>query len=245
MKADPLAQMKLLDLQELDSRIAQLKHQLATLPQLAELAQARVERAEADNAARDARIARDDLSLAQRKADNDVEAVKARRVRDEARLNAGQGSAKDLEALQHELGALAKRIGDLEDVELELMEQLEEATAEVDRYERQVAEIDVRIAALEEARSAAETEIRAEGSAAFAQRAPLVEDFPADLLALYEKLRDQYGIGAALLRARRCGGCGLDVDAAELSKIRTTPSAEVVRHEDCGRILVRTSESGL
>lgn len=245
MKADPLSQIKLLDLQELDSRIAHLKHQLKTLPQIAELEQARAERTEADNAARDARIARDDLSLAQRKADNDVEAVKARRVRDEARLNAGQGSAKDLAALQHELGALAKRIGDLEDIELELMEELEGTTAEANRLEGQVAEIDLRTAELEKSKAAAETEIRAEGSAAFAQRGPLVENFPADLLALYEKLRDQYGVGAALLRARRCGGCGLAVDAAELSKIRTTPAAEVVRHEDCGRILVRTSESGL
>ncbi|BBH18386.1 hypothetical protein Back2_26730 [Nocardioides baekrokdamisoli] len=245
MKADPLAQIKLLDLQELDSRIAHLKHQLATLPQITQLETARAERAEVDNAARDARIARDDLSLAQRKADNDVEAVKARRVRDEARLNAGQGSAKDLEALQHELGALAKRISDLEDIELELMEELEGSTAEAGRLEAQVAEIDARIAELEESKASAEAEIRAEGSAAFAQRGPLVEDFPADLLALYDKLRDQYGVGAALLRARRCGGCGLDVDAAELSRIRTTPAAEVVRHEDCGRILIRTSESGL
>ena len=245
MKADPLAQIKLLDLQELDSRIAQLKHQLATLPQIAELAAAQVERTDVDNAARDARIARDDLSLAQRKADNDVEAVKARRVRDEARLNAGQGSAKDLEALQHELGALAKRISDLEDVELGLMEELEAAGADVDRWESQLASIDERIASLESAKAAAETEIRAEGSAAFAQRGPLVADFPADLLALYEKVRDQYGIGAALLRQRRCGGCGLEVDASELSRIRTAPAAEVVRHEDCGRIMVRTSESGL
>ena len=245
MKADPLAQIKLLDLQELDSRIAHLKHQLVTLPEIAELEQARAERAEVDNAARDARIARDDLSLAQRKADNDVEAVKARRVRDEARLNAGQGSAKDLEAMQHELGALARRISDLEDIELGLMQELEDAGAEVDRLEAQVASIDERIAGLEAAKAEKETAIRAEGSAAFAQRGPLVEDMPADLLALYEKLRDQYGIGAALLRARRCGGCGLDVDASELSKIRTTPAAEVVRHEDCGRIMVRTSESGL
>lgn len=245
MKADPLAQVKLLDLQELDSRIAQLKHQLATLPEIAELAQAQGERAEADNAARDARIARDDLSLAQRKADNDVEAVKARRVRDEARLNAGQGSAKDLEALQHELGALAKRISDLEDIELVLMEDLESAASDVDRLEARVAEIDARIASLEESKAAKESEIRAEGSAAFAQRAPMVADLPADLVALYDKLREQYGVGAALLRARRCGGCGLDIDAAELSKIRTAPAAEVVRHEDCGRILIRTSESGL
>ena len=245
MKADPLAQIKLLDLQELDSRIAHLKHQLVTLPEIADLAHARAEREQADNAARDARIARDDLSLAQRKADNDVEAVRARRVRDEARLNAGQGSAKDLEAMQHELGALAKRISDLEDIELSLMEDLEGSDAEVDRLETEVAEIDRRIMSLEESKAAKEADIRAEGSAAFAKRGPLVADFPADLLALYEKLRDQYGIGAALLRARRCGGCGLDVDAAELSKIRTTPAAEVVRHEDCGRILVRTSESGL
>ena len=38
MKADPSAQVRLLDVQQLDSRIDVLRHQKATLPEIAELA---------------------------------------------------------------------------------------------------------------------------------------------------------------------------------------------------------------
>ncbi len=77
-------------------------------------------------------------------------------------------------------------------------------------------------------------------------RAPVVEAVPADLLALYDKLRAaKGGVGAAALRARQCGGCRLTIDNAELAVIRAKPDDEVVRCEECQRILVRTDESGL
>jgi predicted nucleic acid-binding Zn-ribbon protein len=73
-----------------------------------------------------------------------------------------------------------------------------------------------------------------------------VADVPADLLALYDRLREaKGGVGAALLRSRRCEGCNLDIDNAELAQIRSANSDDVIRCEECGRILVRTSESGL
>ena len=68
---------------------------------------------------------------------------------------------------------------------------------------------------------------------------------PDDLLALYEKLRAQHGIGAAALRARRCEGCRLEINAADLRDIAGRPADEVVRCPECSRILVRTAESGL
>ena len=64
-------------------------------------------------------------------------------------------------------------------------------------------------------------------------------------MALYERLREQKGVGAALLRARQCGGCNMSLDASELSRIRAAPADEVIRCEECQRILVRTDESGL
>ena len=76
-------------------------------------------------------------------------------------------------------------------------------------------------------------------------RGPAVDGIPDVLLALYERLREQKGIGAALLRARQCGGCNMTLDASELSRIRSAPVDEVVRCEECQRILVRTDESGL
>jgi uncharacterized protein len=69
---------------------------------------------------------------------------------------------------------------------------------------------------------------------------------PADLLALYDKLRAQLGgVGAAMLRRGKCEGCNESLSTVELNEVRATPPDEVVRHEECRRILVRTGESGL
>ena len=65
-------------------------------------------------------------------------------------------------------------------------------------------------------------------------------------MALYERLREQKGgVGAALLRARQCGGCQLTLDASEIARIKAAPVDEVLRCEECQRILVRTEESGV
>ncbi|MCA1722600.1 MAG: C4-type zinc ribbon domain-containing protein, partial [Actinobacteria bacterium] len=70
--------------------------------------------------------------------------------------------------------------------------------------------------------------------------------FPADLLALYDKLRaDNGGVGAGPIERGRCGGCRLDLMNNEKSDIRAAPVDEVLRHDECGRIMVRTAESGL
>ena len=246
MKADPFAQLKLLDVQELDSRVDQLRHQRATLPEAAEIKRLQASRAAVDDQARDARIRVDDLTLAQRKAERDVESVRTRRRRDQERMDSGQvTNPKDLERMQHELVSLDRRIGVLEDEELEIMEQLEAAQAELARHEEELAAHDERIAALEAELGEKAARLDSELRVTMAERPSTVEGLPEDLLALYEKLRAQYGIGAAELRARQCGGCRLTLDPAELSRIRKLPSDEVVRCEECSRILVRTSESGL
>ena len=78
------------------------------------------------------------------------------------------------------------------------------------------------------------------------ERAPIVAGLPADLIALYDRLCElKGGVGAAPLRARQCGGCQLSLDAAELADIKAAGDDEVIRCEECQRILVRTAESGL
>ena len=89
LKADPAAQLALLDLQELDSRTDLLRHQRETLPELAEIAALQTTRAELDGKRRDAQIAVDDLTAEQTKVDADVEQVKARRKRDQDRMDQG------------------------------------------------------------------------------------------------------------------------------------------------------------
>jgi predicted nucleic acid-binding Zn-ribbon protein len=67
-----------------------------------------------------------------------------------------------------------------------------------------------------------------------------------DLAALYEKIRTvSSGVAAAELKHRRCDGCRLELGTVDLDRIRRAPEDEVIRCEECRRILVRTAESGL
>ena len=189
----------------------------------------------------------DDLTVEQQKVDTDVEQVKARRVRDRDRMDKGLiTNPKDLERMQHELQSLERRIASLEDDELEVMARVEDAQRELDSLTAQVQAADERLATLATARDEKQAEIDAELAKTTAERATAVEGMPEDLMALYEKLRAQKGgVGAAALHQRRCTGCQLGIDTAELAVIKRAPSNEVIRCEECSRILVRTPESGL
>ncbi len=224
-----------------------MRHQRATLAEHAEIAELQAKRTDVDNLARDARIAVADLTSEQQKVDTDVEAVKARRTRDRDRMDQGLvTNPKDLERMQHELESLERRISTLEDEELEVMERLEEAQGELTTLEGIVAETEERLAVLVQSRDDKVSDLDERIRDIDGRRAPAAEGLPADLLALYTRLREQKGgIGAAALRARECGGCRLTLDSVELIRIKGLPDDEVVRCEECQRILVRTAESGL
>ncbi len=200
-----------------------------------------------DDAARDLRVQVSDLTEEQRRADADVEQVKTRQARDQKMVDTGAiADPKALERMLGELESLKRRIGTLEDAELEVMEKLEEAQQQLDAHERELASIDDDMATLEKSRAVKAGDLEEQLARQTADRASLAGGIPADLLALYEKLREQKGgVGAGALRRKECGGCGLSLNPTDLQIITKSPSDEVIRCEECQRILVRTPESGL
>ncbi|GAA4700616.1 zinc ribbon domain-containing protein [Phytohabitans rumicis] len=246
MKAEPEAQRRLLDLQAIDTALAQLAHKRRTLPELAELeALARQLSALEDERIR-AQVAVDDFDRDIARLERDVDQVRTRKDKDQARLDTGRGPARELEALQHELASLTRRQTELEDAELELMEQRETAQATLDELlAKQAAGRETR-EATEARRDQTLAEITKEAEFRSGARQPLVADLPADLIALYDKIRESSGgLGAALLKAGRCGGCRLELYGTELARIKAAPADDVVRCDECRRIMVRTAESGL
>ena len=180
------------------------------------------------------------------KAETDVQLVRDRAARNRARLDAGTGTAKDLQALQHELDSLNRRQGELEDVEIEIMERAEGAEADVTRLEAERATLTAELETATTARDDALKDFENESAKVAGPRADTVAGVGADLVALYEKIRTQTGgLAAAPLRQRRCGGCQLELNTVEMNRIKAAPDDEVLRCEECRRILVRTSESGL
>lgn len=217
------------------------------MAQLAELSTLTARRASLADEVVLARTEVEDLTREQRKADTDVEQVKARLQRDQRRLDGGLvGSPKELESLQHEVISLERRIAELEDTELEVMEQLETAQARLDELQASVESTEVGLTTTLAGRDTAVAEIDDEATQARAERDLTARDLPAALLAAYDKLRAKLGgVGAAALLQKRCEGCRLEVNAAELARIVSADPDEVLRCEECGRILVRTKESGI
>lgn len=243
-KASPAEQLRLLDLQALDSRIRKLRSEARAAAGNPEIAAAQGRRDDARHAAAEADGA---VSAAEReitKAEDDVAAVTARLERNQARLDSGTGTSKDLTALQHEIESLTRRRSDLEDVELEAMERLEELRGTADAA-RQVLDRAVgELAVLEQARDAELERIRGEEGTALQQRAELAGTFEPGLLALYEKTLDRHGVGAARLFHGSSEGSGMQLSPGDLADIRRAAEDDVVFCPDSGCILVRSAEWG-
>jgi predicted nucleic acid-binding Zn-ribbon protein len=233
VKASPDAQLRLLELADLDTELIRLDHRRRALPEIAELEQLGVRTAKIRDLITVADTDLSDLGREQTRAERDVEQVRLRIDRDRERLDGGKvSSAKELESLQNEIVSLQRRQGDLEEIVLGLMEQAEKAAAET--------------AAVTGRRDAALADIGAQTAKASSSRALVTNGVPAELLALYDKVRSQVGgSAAAMLRRGECQGCRVSLSTVELNEVRAAASDEVVRHEECRRILIRTAESGL
>lgn len=246
MNADHAAQLRLLDLQSADTALAQLAHRRRTLPELAALAE-RAERATAlAGDIIDAETRASDAAEHQQRLENEVDTVRARAARDEQRMQSGGLPAKEIESLQHEVATLARRQSTLEDDLLEVMEQREGADAALAELTTQRAVLDGEVGELTANRDAIFADIDHAASVTNSDRARIAAEIPPDLLALYERAREHGGgVGAAMLRQRRCEGCRIELSGSELTAVRNAAPDEVVRCDNCRRILVRTDESGL
>ena len=245
MKASPTEQGELLRLQMIDTRLAQIDHQLAHLPQNAALAQLA---ARSDDVRRRLAAATGDLDDAQaelRRLESDVVVVEARVARDTARIQ-GTASVKDIQALEAELASLAKRQRDLEDIELTVMERVEEREAALATVQAERTEIADETTTTEQLRERAREASAANRDDAARDRAAVAEGIGAELIALYDKRRALGGgVGAAMMRARTCEGCTMTISGADLEVVRRAADDDVMFCPDCGRILIRTEESGI
>jgi len=247
LNADPAHQLRLLDLQALDTKLDQLAHRRKSLPEIAELEKLAGEHSRLKDAEVAASTQASDLSQQLRRAEKDVELVRTRKDRDQKRLDAGQVSAaRELESLQSEIASLERRQRELEDIELDVMEKLEAAQEEAGRLSSEREDVGRRAHDVQATRNAAWDQIDADAAETSKQRDVLADEIADDLLGLYEKARAAgHGVGAAAIRQRRCEGCRLELDPVTLSTIRKTAPEAIVRCEECRRILVRTADSGL
>jgi uncharacterized protein len=246
VKASPQNQLRLLELADLDAELVRLARRKQGLPEVAELARLEARAAELKDDLTATETELGDLAREQSRAERDVEQVRTRIDKDRGRLDAGQVSAaRELASLQSEIESLHHRQGDLEEIVLELMERMETLVSRRDELTAEREHLGSEMDVLAARRDAAVKEIDEQGATATDQRAGVAVDMPADLLKVYDQMRTTRGVGAAMLRAGKCEGCHLSLNTVDLNAIRASAPDEVIRCEECRRILVRTAESGL
>ncbi len=227
-------------LQALDSSLIQLDHKAKNLPVSKLLDEKIIAHATARDLCVAAETEKSDIKHELSKSEVDVEQVVSRIERDEKRLASGQGTPKELEQLQHELGSLAKRRAELEEIELEVMVRIEALDQRIASLSSERDALHEDVIKLSKEKDVALEEINRAKNATISERSALSGEIEPELLGLYEKIRSSAdGIGAARLHAGQCQGCNLTINAADLSKINSLPDDDVVRCEECRRILVR------
>lgn len=247
MKASPEAQLRLLELADIDAELGRIEHRRRGLPEHAELARLEARDDELRDSIASLTAQNSDLKREQAKAEGDVDQVRARIDRDRQRLDSGMvNSPRELESLQSEVQSLHRRQSDLEEVVLDVMERRESAQVTLEQAAAEREQLGTELIRVTAARDTALGELAEQSVKAGDRRIEVTAAIPPDLLELYDKLRAQHGgVGAAALRHRNCQGCNLTLNTVDLNAIRVAPDDEVLRCEECRRILVRTPDSGL
>jgi len=244
LKAAPEDQALLLELQDLDTRVQRLDNQLRNLPETARLAELDAEAHTLRRTVAEQTGALEDAQAELGRVESDVAVVEARMTRDRERLQA-TSSVKDVQALEQELEALARRRDELEEIELVVMERVEQQENDLAATRAALDELDGRIAETTAARDASASSLQRERADVVTDRATIAARVPADLLALYEKQRERYGVGASHLRGGVSSASGVALNATDLGAVRAAAPDDVLLCPDSSAILVRTAESGL
>lgn len=245
MNVDPEVQASLLDLAGVDTELSQIAHRRRSLPEQHEVDKLEAERTSRKDAAVAVQISMDDLDRDIRKLEGEVDAVRQREARDKKMLDSGTIAPKQMTELQHELGSLERRQGILEEELLEVMEQREASERDYEHAGAQLTQIEDELVDAGRRRDDAVADLDVAEKRSAERRETLAKGMPADLLGLYEKQRSLTGRGAALLQARRCGACRIELDRNEIARIANQPADALIRCSECNAILVRTKESGI
>jgi predicted nucleic acid-binding Zn-ribbon protein len=232
---------QLLQVQEHDTVIDQLRHRRAALPEREQLAQLEARQAEAATTLADARQQRDQVLRRQTELEGELQALEARVAELDGKLYGGVITAsRELQAMAAEVESLKRRRSTLEDHTLEAMDEREPLDGEVARLEGVLADGEAESEKLQYAILEAEESIEADERRETEVRTALAATLPDDLTEQYERIRSRLGgIGAARVVGTSCGGCHLSLPAVEVDRLKKAAADAVVLCDQCGRILVR------
>lgn len=230
----------LLELQDADVHVDQLAYRRRHLPEQAALEPVLAQLASLDEERLAVSAERQQLVARELELERETAALVARvaAIEEHAR-SASAGSYRDQEAMAAEIEALGRRRGELEELELEVLEAAEPLDARLAQIEAERAPLVLEAEAGRAAVAAAAAGIDAEILAATDRRSDLAAAISPPLLGEYEALRQRLGgVGVARLVRGVCAGCHLALPATEVDRLHKAPPGSVAHCEQCGRILV-------
>ena len=240
MQASPEQQSLIFELQLLANEIMQANTKLKSLPEIEQLLHIDKRIVTATEELATVKAEADQIALELRRGEVDVETVTDRIKKDEARLSSGNATPKELEQLQHEVGTLKKRQEALEEIELEIMVRSEAITARTNTLTTDLASLETLKAEINQRLTTASGEINTVITNKQSDRVKVVVKIEKPLIDLYEKIRTASGgVAAAALVGNKCNGCNLAINAVEMERIKSLAKDELLRCEECRRILVR------
>ncbi|MFC4244450.1 zinc ribbon domain-containing protein [Gryllotalpicola reticulitermitis] len=242
MKATPAVQKELLRLQEHDNHLTRIAHSTKNLAQDKQLAELRPQAEQLRARLVEATGRAEDARAEQTRFEADLAIVAQRLQRDNERLRAS-ASGKDIAALEGEIESLRRRQRTLEDAELEVMERLEQAEGEIARIRAEQEQLQASVDSLTTARTDEVARLERQRDDARADRMVVAQGIPEDLLAVYERQRTRYGIGAAAVRGGVNLGSNLTLAPNDLVAVRNSAPDDVIIDGESGAILVRDENS--
>ena len=240
MQASVAQQSLILEMQSLDNEIMQANTKLKSLPEIEQLLHIDKRITTATDELAVVKSEADQIALELRRGEVDVETVTDRIKKDEARLASGNATPKELEQLQHEVGTLKKRQESLEEIELEIMIRSDAITSRSNTLTTDLASLQTLKDEIAGRLKTATDEINKVIADKNTARNLVANQLEKPLIELYEKIRGNGGgVGAAALVGNKCNGCNLAINAVEMDRIKSLAKDELLRCEECRRILAR------
>lgn len=237
MKIDVAGQSALLKLSQVDLEIEQIKNEISKAIGSKELTDASGKLAEASEEVIAARTIFENLSMEARKADDNLHLVEERIARDLERLNS-TSSPKDAQAMQSEVESLTRRKGELEEVELEILDRLEKSEQQLKNVSNQREEFQKEVSELQESIQGQVDQLKMRGRKLTADRETLVSKIPQDALEKYKALAARQ-IAVGQIQNRACSACRMGLTASTIDSLSTLAEDEIGNCPECLAMIVR------
>lgn len=243
MKAPYCDQVKLLDLQPIDTELARLKHQQANPQTTAHIEKLRVEAKKVDRARIMANSADGQVRTKLQSIQTDIDQATNRLTVQEERLHSGKGSHREIVALDGEVKRLKNRLDELRAEKNKVSAALDDIANKIHKCEELTDKINEKIAQLEDEGASHSSELGKQVAELQSKRDELAADIDPQLLEEYERIRTiTGGTGVAGMRQQYCPDLGFELSPAMWDRFQRADDDEVVTSDEYEYILVKIPE---